>query len=302
MDVARRDMGGGCIYFDAYPGTGLEPIFVLDKKELPTIREAGEFLLNALGVGVEAMKAQDAEVVGSGDLRWHGRKMGSFTLDLLENAGYTIGGGPFFCFAMPNMEMYMKTAVVPPEKMKDKEITDPSKYMAPLYEVIGKEIPYEDVRHAYVKEVEKFFDVKLVPGRLSLKEYEDTSKILERQRSDEWLHRKSSSRFQERAPSGCKVGFATEKYKKLVRIGVAVEPATHEIKGAMIAGDMYVSPYTAIEDMENGLKGVDARNEQEQLERIKRILLRPDVEQADFHRINSEEFLSTLRKAIDNAA
>jgi hypothetical protein len=52
----------------------------------------------------------------------------------------------------------------------------------------------------------------------------------------------------------------------------------------------------------NGLKGVDARNEQEQLERIKRILLRPDVEQADFHRIEPEEFLGVLKKAIDSAA
>ena len=119
---------------------------------------------------------------------------------------------------------------------------------------------------------------------------------------NEWLLRKSSLRFQERVPSGCKVGFATEKYKKLVRIGVAVEPATHEIKDVMIAGDEYVSPYTALDDMENELKGVDARNEQEQLERIKRILLRPDVEQTDFHKIEPEEFLSALKKAIDSAA
>jgi lipoate-protein ligase A len=300
VDVARRYEGGGTIWIPPHPGMGIALKYVLDRKEV-SIGEAMNLYIKVAEETAKELGMRDISVVGSGDIRFEGvKKVGSSTLDLIEDC-YSLNDG-FFVYKASEMrfDIYLEVAKIPAAKFKDKAIKEITQYLAGICDTAGREVPYDEVRQAYAKNVERFAGIKLVAGELTPEERKEIEESIRIQRTEPWLLRKSSSSFKAKN-EGYKIGSAEEKYKKLVQFNVAVNPETKELRDVMISGDIYVSPLETVADMEEALKGADATNDEELLNRIKNILSKPGVEVADLHRIEPEEYLSVLKKAIEVA-
>jgi len=69
----------------------------------------------------------------------------------------------------------------------------------------------------------------------------------------------------------------------------------------MVAGDMYITPTFIPDEIEKTLIGLNIKDENEMLRRIKNVLLKPEVKVAEFHRIEPEEYYDAIKKAIENA-
>jgi hypothetical protein len=53
--------------------------------------------------------------------------------------------------------------------------------------------------------------------------------------------------------------------------------------------------------MEGALKGANVADKELLLKRIKEVLLRPEIETAEIHKVTPEEYCSALEKAIEVA-
>jgi len=299
MLTRRTHAGGGCIFFEHAYAFG----WAVNAEEAPTLDDNVAKQKLILEYAIRDVGISDAEVVGSGDLRWHGKKLGSTSLEKIGNV-FVLIGGPFFALKKGRgVEDFLKSQKIPQEKMKDKEIKDLSEYIGFLFDILAPEEPaYGKCCEVIVKATAQAFDAEVIKGSFTERELREVIELAELQRTERWLHRKDSGRFrQHNIGRGYRVGFATTKYKKLVRIGVAIDSSTNELKDVMVAGDMYISPPSAVDEIEEALKGLNARDEGELFRKVKGVVNRTTVEQAEIHKITSQEFMLVLKQAIDEA-
>jgi lipoate-protein ligase A len=302
IDVVRAWRGGGTIWLPPYPGvTGILG-YAISKEDIQNVEGMANLYVEVSREVAKELGLPDVDVVGSGDVRHQGiRKVGSSTVDRLGTI-YCSEGGGFFANKVSDFhfDLYLDFARIPAAKFKDKAVKEMSQYIAGVSDIAGRDISYEEIKQAFVKSIEKVANVKLVEGKFMPEEEEAIAEHLRVIRSEPWLLRKSSSRFRAKN-EGYKLGFAEEKYKKLVQFNVAVEPETNELKDVMISGDMYISPLETVDDMEGVLRGAKATDKELLLKRIKDVLLRPEVETAEIHKVTPEEYCSLLEKAIEVA-
>jgi lipoate-protein ligase A len=276
VDVFRRPVwGGGAAFYDT-EATALFSWFT-HADRFPTLDEALMHFRPAMEAALTDMDLGEARIEGSSDIRWQGRKLG--TVITQSVMGTKVVGG-FLNLKRPDLELYRKVAHVPEEKFQDKAVKDQTLYICTPTDVRGRALPYEEFRDAVVRASREVAGLHLEPSDFTPEEEAGTADFVKTVSADDYVRRVSTTRFTESAPQGSRVGFANVKAKKLVRAGVALgEDGT--ILGAMVAGDMHVSPPDAIDRVAAALVGGVADDRDDLLARVRSILEGPDVEQAD---------------------
>lgn len=307
INVMRRTDGGGCIYHDYGTGGYFSPALKTDLfssagDALGTFLELCEATLVTLGV-----KLDDLQRV-HGDLRWGKKKIGSVSYALFrEKDGDGVYSGfitPSYNRMPPDMDIYMKYAVVSSEKMKDKGISL-SDYFCNLLEVLGREVSPEETIAAMRKAVEQVLGLRvgrIYTGEFTSEELQFRDNLIEKLSREDWICRVSSRRFFERvAKNGWRFGYAQYKSNKLIKCGVAIDQQGSIIRELMMAGDMYVSPITVIDTMAEALVGCHSGDKKELLARIISVLHGPEVKVAEAHTVTPEEYLEVVNLAVLDA-
>lgn len=274
VDVFRRPIwGGGTAFYDTN-ASALLAFFIRDDRfstldeALATLRPAMERALADLGLGECAFE-------GSSDIRWRGRKLGTVISQGI--LGTKVVGG-FLNLRKPDLALYEKIAHVPEEKFRDKVIKDMVEYVCTPAEVRGTDLTYEEFHDAVARAASSV--IELHPSAFTEEEEVGTKNFVEGVSGEEHVRRISSARFRSSAPTGCRVGFANVKAKKLVRAGVALD-VRGLVARAMLAGDMHLSPPDVLDRAADALVGARAADAVDVRARIQAVLSGDDVTQPD---------------------
>lgn len=293
--VRRMLYGGGTAYYGAecaamwgilLPRSEHDDLDAELRRFQPIVHDA----LDRIGLGEVAFE-------GSSDLRWHGRKLGALTAQDVV-ACNSVGG--FLNLARPDLDLYLDVVRIPDEKFKDKVVKDMREYVCTAAEVAGRPVSYEAFRDALVASM-RDAGIGLEVSTLSPGEQKGLAKIGARVGDDAQIRRVSSERFRATAPAGTRVGFGNEKGRKLCRAGVAVDEQG-TIVGAMMAGDMHVSPPDIIDRVAEALVGAPAGDADELRRRIAATFETDEVHQADeVMGITTDDLHAAVSKAIADA-
>lgn len=296
VQVIRRPLyGGGTAFYDK--DCAVMWGFLLHKDAHPDLdAELTRFqpvildALDRLGLGSVVFE-------GSSDLRWNGRKLGALTAQDVMTCN-TVGG--FLNIRPPDLDLYLQVVRVPDEKFKDKVVKDMREYVATAEQVVGHAVSYEDFRDALVAAVHAA-GITLVAEPMTGDEKAGLAKMASRIDNDDMVRRISSERFAAAAPPGARVGFGNHKGRKLCRAGVAIGSGG-KVLAAMMAGDMHVSPYDAMDKVAQSLVGADSANRDELRSRIAVIFDTEEVHQADaIMGVTTDDLLAAVDKAVGEA-
>lgn len=248
-------------------------------------------VLDRLGLGEAAFE-------GSSDVRWRGRKLGSFMANAVLGC-ISIGG--YLNLHRPDLGLYARCARVPAAKFADKDTDDPIHYIVTPEDVRGSAVPFADAKAAFRAALEAHTPYACREAPLTAEESAGTAALAEQMASEENLFRVSSVRFRAQAPPQSTLGFSFHKARKLIRVGVAVD-ADGVIVAAMIAGDMFVAPPEAMDDCAAALVGVSAADTDGVRAALARVLARDDVVQADEHLgIDADDLSTAVALAVADA-
>lgn len=298
IEVVRRQLyGGGTAFYGAECAAMwgfLLPKDPYDKADLDALLARFQpVLLDALarlGLGEVGFE-------GSSDLRWHGRKLGALTA---QDVMVCTSVGGFLNLTKPDIDLYLQVVRIPDEKFKDKAVKDMREYVCTAEEVAGRPVTYEDFRDALLAALTAA-GITLEHTGLTDGEQYGLSKISARVGSDDAIRRVSSSRFRESVPAGSRVGFGNHKGRKLCRAGVALD-ADGFVVGAMMAGDMHVSPGDVMDRVAAALLGADSSDEVHLRSRIAGVFEADDVHQADTAMgVTTDDLLAALQRAVEDA-
>ncbi len=295
VEVVRRPVyGGGTAYYDADAALAVAQVVPADRFTSldaalgawqPIVLDA----LDALGLG-------SVKFEGASDLRWHGRKLGSFMANEVLGCA-TIGG--YLNLRRPDLDLYARCSKVPRAKFADKTIDDPVDYIVTPEEIRGAAVLYPEVRQALTAAVCEHTGMAIYEAPADDEERAHTAAFAQIMSADETLHRISSARFGSTAPPGSRVGFAYVKARKLIRAGVALD-ADDTILTAFLAGDMFISPPDVIDRAAAALTGVAARDSAAIEAAIASVIDADDVVQADaLLGISAADVASAVCAAVD---
>lgn len=297
VELVRRPMyGGGTAFYDADAVMFVSQLVREDAfADLDATLDAWQpvvaDVLGRLGLG-------EATFEGSSDVRWRGRKLGSFMANAVLGC-ISIGG--YLNLRRPDLDLYGRCARVPAAKFTDKAVDDPIRYIVTPEDVRGAPVAFADAKAAFTAALEAHTPYRCQEVTLSEDERAGTAALAAQMASEENLYRVSSVRFRESAPAGARVGFSFHKARKLIRVGVAVD-AAGTIAAAMVAGDMFVSPPDAMDDAAAALVGVDALDAGAIRAALAAVLARPDVVQADAHLgIDAADLTTAVELAVADA-
>jgi len=256
---------------------------------------AGKIFLKA----IHKLGVPDAYYVPPNDIRVKGKK--------LCGTGVAIESGPygevlyfnaFTNLTHPDPTLSFKVLNIPPEKLKDKGIEKPEEYFASIERdgVRGAPRPGE-FRDALVEAVSEVLNASIYEGSLTEEESRVWEKYLAILKSEDFIFRRSTSRFKARMPPGTLYGFAQEKYRKLVQASVAVTP-DGVIKDVMITGDYGIAPPDADEEIASLIKGLTVNDYEEAVRRVKKLFSKPGYEITG---ATIEEFLTPVFIAAKKA-
>jgi lipoate-protein ligase A len=292
VEVVRRQVyGGGTEFYDE--GCAVVWGFLLPKgdDDLDTLIARFEPLISdaLTRIGLGEVKCE-----GSGELRWHGRKLGAVAVQDIV-ACNSVGG--FLYLRKPDLDTYLQVVRLPDETFEDEAAQNLREYACSAEEVAGRPVSYEDFRDAFIAALAED-GIEFWASELNEGERKDLGKIADRVGSDEFLRRVSSERFTQTAPAGSHVGFANERGRNLCRAGVALDDGG-TIVAAMMAGDMMLSPPDTMDRIGEALVGADSTNGDELRARIASVLEQDDVRQA--HRstgVTTDDLLAAVQKAV----
>jgi len=144
---------------------------------------------------------------------------------------------------------------IPPEKFVDKEAKSAGERAVSLEELLGRRVPLEEVREAYQQSLEKIFGVQLVLGRLSEIEMQYEQENRAKYSPEILLARTEGKKFGP-LPPGAKRGETIWKVPRggLIRAVALVKEG--KIHNLLFSGNILCSPVTALEEVEESLKGV----------------------------------------------
>jgi lipoate-protein ligase A len=292
VEVVRRQVyGGGTEFYDE--GCAVVWGFLLPKgdDDLDTLLARFQPLisdaLSRIGLG-------EVQLEGSGDLCWHGRKLGALAAQDIVVCD-SVGG--FLYLREPDRDTYLQVVRLPAETFEDEAAQNPREFVCSAEEVVGHPVSYEDFRDAFIAALAEG-GIEFWASELNEGERKALGKIADRVGSDDFLRRVSSERFVEAAPDGSRVGFANERGRNLCRAGVALDDGG-TVVATMMAGDMNVSPPDTMDRIAEALVGADSTNGDELRARIASVLEGDDVRQA--HRsmgVTTDDLLAAVQKAV----
>jgi len=296
VEVVRRQMyGGGTVYYEQE--ASMMWGFLLPKGETTDLDAELRRFQHVVSDALDRVGLGDVRFEGSSDLRWQGRKLGALTAQDVVGCD-SVGG--FLNLHRPDLSTYLQVVRIPDDKFKDKVVKDMASYVCTAEEVAGGPVTYEEVRDALVAALADA-GVEMVPSELNEGEQKGLDKISTRIGSGEMIRRISGDRFRAEAPPGTRVGFANHKGRKLCRAGLAVD-VEGRILGALMAGDMHVSPPDTLDRVAEALVGADAGSIDGLRASIASVFEGDDVTQADeVMGVTTDDLLAAVTKAASAA-
>jgi hypothetical protein len=165
---------------------------------------------------------------------------------------------------------------IPVEKFADKEAKSAGERAVSLEELLGRTVSLDEARDAYQRTLEKVFGVNLVLGRLSEVEMEYEQENRQKYSPEILLARTEKKKFGSTAP-GVKRGETIWKVPRggLIRAVVLVKEGY--IQNLLFSGNLLCSPVTALEEVEEALKGV-AVEEKKIREKVQAMYAKPNYQ------------------------
>ncbi len=249
--VRRWKLGMGNIFMDKITGGWA---IILPQRMFNNSSEAydvlvGKVFLNA----VKELGVKDAEYVSPNDIRVKGKKLCGTGVSILNNQREVLFFNGFTNLWKPDPELPFKILNIPPEKFADKAIKKPEEYFASI-DIDGILTPKSgDFKESLVNAIKKVFDAKIEIGELNDEEEKIWSKYLSILSSEEFIFRRSTSKFMAKN-STYEYRFAQKKYRKLIQASVAL--SGNEIKDVMITGDFGLVPPDLDEDITREIIGL----------------------------------------------
>jgi lipoate-protein ligase A len=294
VDISRRVGGGGCLYYDDRTRFA---VALCARGTFASLEEAakawqGEVITSTL----RSLGAKDAWYRHIGDVQIGPNKVSGLGTALIQNTLYM---GSFINVGTPRVEVAQKVLKIPPEKFADKTISKLDDYVTSVERVTGRLPSWEEFREAVRQNLERVFRVKANPGEISAEEKAVFDELRPVYTSEEWVYQRSSRRRFEDLPDGIRRGKNRRKARKLVMAHIAVD-AQNRVYRAMLAGDFFIQPAEALEEMEKSLRGVEALDERKVQKILKDALARLN---AQIPMLTEEDFalpiLQAAKEAID---
>lgn len=261
IPIVRRQTGGGAVYLDS-----LQQFYqVIIRKDDPLVPIGiEEFYRRFLTPTVNVYQRFNlpAEYRSINDVIINGKKASGNGAVTLDDALVLIGN----VILDIDIDVMVDVLKVPSEKFKDKMVQSLHRYMTSLKKELDY-LPEREVVLEYLREeYENLTKKPLVPGELTDQEEKYVSEIIERLRSEEWLHRTSRRREHllslvkakcTKIAGGVMVCEASHKAEKLIRI--TMETVNGRIGDILISGDFFYEPADALGELEEELKGMKIR-------------------------------------------
>jgi lipoate-protein ligase A len=294
VDISRRVGGGGCLYYDDRTRFA---VALCERGTFPDLEEAAKAWQGEVVTGtLRSLGAKEAWYRHIGDVQIGQNKVSGLGTALIQNTLYL---GSFMNIGTPRVEVAQKVLRIPPEKFADKTISKLDVYVTSVEKVTGRLPSWEEFRDAVRQNLERVFRVQVRPGEISPEEKVVFEELRPVYTSEEWVYKRSSNRRFGDLPKGIWRGKNRRKARKLVIAQVAVD-TQNRIYRAMLAGDFFIQPAEALEEMEKSLQGAEARDEkgiqrilEDALARLKTQI--PMLTAEDFAR----PILQAAREAID---
>lgn len=274
---------------------GLFAAYIIIGKEYlpPTVAEVFQMIITSLaeifnqtwGLEAKFRPFNDMEVKGK-KISWMG---GSFV-------GPVWSGASVLLYKPSPIDQVNPALNIPAEKFADKEAKTPGERAISVEELIGRPVALEEVRAAYQEALEKIFGVKLVLGRLSEREMVYEQENRKNYTPEMLLARTEKNKFGE-IPWGVKRGETIWKVPRggLIRAVVLVEG--DKIRDLLFSGNLLCSPVTALEEVEEALKGINL-DKQKILAKIQSIYQKPNYQ---FTGTTPEDLLRLIWEAVAKA-
>ena len=282
--INRRLTGGGAVYLD--PGQlGWELICRKDAIACPKSFEAilpwvsRGVVLGLSRFGIQAGFQPRNSIQASG-------KALSPVVGLIEGETVLFQG---ILFLDDDLETMVQALQIPLQKLSKKEMERARGRVTSLKNEVGMPLPADVVKQAIRKGCEEAFGISFIEGDgLSFDEQTLLPKETERIRGTDWVYR---------IPEGNRVEAETLRavYKangNLLRIGIKVDLARKRIQGGLIAGDIMVSPQSALSDLEERLRGTPLDGYREVITRFFEEC-KPDILS-----LSAQDFIQAIDKAL----
>ena len=192
----------------------------------------------------------------------------------------------------PDVELIASAITPPAEKFEDKQASSIQERITYLEKVVGRTIDLSEIKGLYIRQIEKTFEVKLVPGELTENEKSYYREMEKEYTSDEFFMERSERRFG-KIPS--------EVTRKMIQFKVPQGPMVRiitlvkdkKILDLLISGSIHASPLrptSPIHEIERALKGqpIDKKLFES---KITEILSRPNF---NFAKVSAELLASKI--------
>jgi len=186
----------------------------------------------------------------------------------------------------PDVNLIASAITPPAEKFADKQASTIQERITYLEKLVGRSIDLKEIKEIYIKQIQRVFDVELVPGTLTEKERDYYGEMEKEYTSDEFFMERSERRFG-KIPSDVVRRMIQFKVPEgpLIRIITLVKD--NRIWDLLISGAIHASPLrptSPIHEIEKALKG-QAIDEELFESKIVEILNRPNF---NFAKVSAE--------------
>jgi len=256
-----------------YPGF-FAVYIIVGKNFLPsTVAEIFKMIIPPMAEEFNSQWGIEAQFRPFNDLEVKGRKIswmgGSFMGEIWSGASVLL-------YKPSPIDRINPALNIPVEKFADKEAKSAGERAVSLEELLGRTVSLDEARDAYQRTLEKVFGVNLVLGRLSEVEMEYEQENRQKYSPEILLARTEKKKFGSTAP-GVKRGETIWKVPRggLIRAVVLVKEGY--IQNLLFSGNLLCSPVTALEEVEEALKGV-AVEEKKIREKVQAMYAKPNYQ------------------------
>ena len=293
--VLRRNTTGGTIY--AGRGSGMICYYLrLSEPGVPqTIGEAFPKLLGDFARGARELFGFPAKYRPLNDVEVEGRKLMPTSCKIERE---TLVLRVILNVKPQNAEVTSGAILMPPEKVQDKALKTMEARFTYLEREAGREITSQDLDQ-YIRRVVRlsFGDIPLIPGEMNEAEKGFCQDFRRKYLSEDWFLANSESFRFKNLPPGTRRGEKRVKAPAGLIRAVVLEKGGR-IRDLILTGDFHPRPISILTDMENSLRGAEARGEAIG-GRIREIFQRSGVEISS---TNPEDFIAAVLGALEEAS